>query len=135
MPDSLRRLLRNPRTWQLALTGYWLALFASTHVPSNLPLLPGEGIDKLVHFAAFALLAAILATTWQLAAGHLTARHLLVLWIVIVLYAALDEWTQSFVGRSTSFADWTADALGALLAIALFAWCRHRMMRRQVREK
>ena len=30
--------LKNPLIWQFALVGYWLALFISTHVPSNVPL-------------------------------------------------------------------------------------------------
>ena len=124
MHETLRRLLKSPRNWQFALAAYWLVLFVATHVPNRLPQLPGAGSDKLAHLSAFALLAVILAVTWQLAAGHLTARHLFVAWIVIALYAALDEWTQSFVGRSTSFWDWVADASGALAALVLFAWLR-----------
>jgi VanZ family protein len=126
MPDSLRRLLKNPRVWQFALAGYWLALFAATHVPNDMPILPSGRADKLVHFAAYAVLAALLATTWQLAAGHLTMRHLVILWIVIVLYGAIDEWLQIPVGRDCNLWDWTADALGALTALVLFAWVMRR---------
>ncbi len=129
MPDSLRRFLNSLRTWQIALAAYWMALFVGTHIPINVPLLPSDGGDKLLHFAAFALLATLLATTWQLAAGHLTARHLVVVWIVVVLYAAFDEWSQTPVGRDASFWDWTADALGALFALVLFAWVRGRIQR------
>jgi VanZ family protein len=124
MYETLRRYLKNPRTWQLALAGFWLALFVSTHLPSNLPILPKSGNDKVVHFTAFAILATLLATTWQLTAGHLTARHLVVVWIVLVVYAALDELTQIPVGRDCSFWDWTADALGAAVALVLFARLR-----------
>jgi hypothetical protein len=102
------------------------AIFVGTHIPGGTPLLPPNGWDKLAHFAAFAGLATLLATTWQLAAGHLTLRHLCVVWFAIVLYAAFDEWTQTPVGRDASLWDWTADAAGALLAIALFAWLRSR---------
>jgi VanZ family protein len=125
----LRRFLNSPRTWQIALAGYWLALFVGTHIPNNVPLLPSDGADKLAHFAAFALLATLLATTWQLAAGHLTARHLVVVWIVVVLYAAFDEWTQTPVGRDANIWDWTTDTLGALFALTLFAWLRRRIDR------
>jgi VanZ family protein len=121
MPDSLRRALKNPRIWQLILAGYWLALFVATHLPNDMPILPSGRSDKLVHFAAYAILAVLLATTWQLTAGHLTARHLVVLWIAIVLYGAIDEWTQIPVGRDCNLWDWTADAVGALTALAIFA--------------
>jgi VanZ family protein len=124
MTDWLRRLLKNPRIWQFALAGFWLALFVSTHLPSNLPILPKSGVDKVVHFTAFAILASLLAMTWQLSAGHLTARHLVVVWIVLVVYAALDELTQIPVGRECSIWDWTADALGVALALVLFARLR-----------
>jgi VanZ family protein len=126
---SLRRLLRSPLVWQLVLAGYWLALFVGTHIPKTMPVLPGDQSDKLVHFAAFAMLAALLATTWQLAAGKLNYRHLAAVWIVVAIYGAVDEWTQSFVGRDTSVWDWTADATGALLALILFAWI-HRSTKR-----
>jgi VanZ family protein len=122
MPDSPRRLLKNPRTWRLALASYWLSLFVATHLPNNVPILPSGRSDKLMHFAAYAILAALLATTWQLAAGHLTVRHLVVLWIAVVLYGAVDEWTQIPVGRDCNLWDWIADALGALTALAVFAW-------------
>ena len=124
MLDALRRHLKNPRTWQLALAGFWLALFIGTHIPSNVPILPKNNFDKVVHFTAFAALAMLLATTWQVTAGHLTGRHLVVVWLVLVLYAALDEWTQILVRRECSIWDWTADALGAALALVLFAKLR-----------
>jgi VanZ family protein len=131
MPDSQRHFLMRPRTWQIALVGYWLALFVSTHVPSSVPMLSKGGFDKLVHVAAFAALAALLAITWQLAAGHLTIRHLFAAWLVLLIYAALDEWTQTLVGRHASARDWLADAAGALVALALFAWWRPRISARR----
>jgi VanZ family protein len=128
MTDWLRRHLKNPRTWQLALAGFWIALFVSTHIPSSVPILPKPGFDKVVHFTAFAILAGLLATTWQMAGGHLTTRHLVAVWIVLVLYAALDEWTQIPVGRDCSIWDWTADALGVMFALVLFAQLRSKFM-------
>jgi VanZ family protein len=124
MPDSQQPFWRNAKTWQVVLVCYWLALFIGTHIPSEAPLLPTNDWDKAAHVAAFAGLAVLVATTWQLAAGHLTARHLGVVWLVIVLYAALDEWTQSFVRRDASVWDWAADALGAAIGLILFVWLR-----------
>jgi VanZ family protein len=129
---SMVRFLKNPKTWQAALAGYWLLLFVATHLPSQTTVLPQAGVDKLIHVAAFALLAGLLATAWHMTAGHLTLRHLIWLWLAVVLYAAVDEWTQIPVGRIGSVADWVADAAGAILALAAFAlWQRCATERQQ----
>ena len=56
---------------QLVLAGYWIALFVATHLPPTTPFLPGPAIDKLVHALVYAVLAGLLATAWELAAGAL----------------------------------------------------------------
>jgi len=55
---------------------------------------------------------------------RLSYRLSLLLWAAIyVLYGAFDEWSQQFVHRSTSLADWYADVLGILTAtVLLIAW-------------
>lgn len=126
MPDLFSRHVRNPKLWQIALAGYWLALLVATHLPVAGATLRGGVSDKFAHVAAFAVLAAVFATTWQLTAGRLTFSHLCWVWVVVVLYGALDEWTQDMVGRQASFADWLANASGAALGLALFAWLRRR---------
>jgi len=119
---------RNANLWQLVLAGYWIALFLGTHLPSEVSSLPGQPVDKVSHFVGFAGLAILLATTWQTAAGKLSRNHLWVVWIVTALYGALDEWTQSFVGRETSAGDWLADVLGAGIGLAAFHyWHRSRV--------
>ncbi|HEX5726497.1 MAG TPA: VanZ family protein [Longimicrobiaceae bacterium] len=83
---------------------------------SSRPTVPGPdlpGLDKLAHFAAYALLGALLshgarrsgvAAPWIVGAG----------W----LYALSDEVHQGFVpGRSPEAADWLADAVGVLFGI------------------
>jgi VanZ family protein len=122
MLHQARRLLREPRIWQAMLAIYWLALFVSTHLPQATPLVPGNQIDKLVHMAAYAVLAGLFAATWQHSSGQLIAPHLRAAWIAIALYAAVDEWTQTFVGRDASAIDWLADVAGAAMGLALFGW-------------
>jgi VanZ family protein len=112
--------------WRWALAGYWLALFAATHLPVHFPGLPGAGADWLVHFAAFAILAWLLVSAWERTVGRLHRRHLHAAWWLLVLYAAADELTQLLVGRTASAADWLADAAGAALGLALFAAWRPR---------
>ena len=126
MPRRTKSFLSQPKAWQLVLAIYWLALFVATHLPKTQTLGTANQLDKLVHAAAFAGLALLLATTWQLSAGRLIGHHLRAAWIVLVCYAALDEWTQTFAGRDASLADWLADAAGAALGLALFAWLNRR---------
>jgi VanZ family protein len=114
--------MRNPKLWQIVLACYWLALFVATHIPLETPALQGGKTDKLAHMAAFAVLSALVAITWQLSAGRLTLRHLSGAWLVIVLYGAMEEWTQPLVGRHASIWDWMADAFGAAIGLMLFAW-------------
>ncbi|MEX0610512.1 MAG: VanZ family protein [Pirellulales bacterium] len=122
MPWRFINYLRHPRIWQVILAGYWAALFVATHLPRVTLSLPGENTDKLIHFAAFAILAVFAALAWQLSAGRLTARHLCWIWVLIAIYGALDEWTQSAVGRNASASDWAADAGGAAIGLMLFRW-------------
>jgi VanZ family protein len=118
------RHLRNPRIWQVALAVYWLTLLVGTHLPRETPLLPGRWFDKLIHLVAFALLATLFAVTWQRSARSWKLSRLFLIWIILALYAALDEWTQTYVGRQASAADWLADASGAALGLVLFALSR-----------
>ena len=120
------RLPKDYRIWQWLLALYWLALAVATHLPKRYPGLPSGHSDKVMHCSAFALLALLLAITWQLAAGRLMSTHLAVTWLVLVVYAALDEWTQMAVGRNASLADWLADVIGALVGIAAFVIVRRR---------
>jgi VanZ like family len=124
MQQRFRDLVKHSIIWQIALGLYWLALFVMTHIPSEMAALPGASTDKLVHVAAFALLAMMLATAWQLSAGPIGLRHLACAWLLLVLYGALDEWTQTFVDRQASLYDLLGDAVGALIGLAMFAALR-----------
>jgi VanZ family protein len=122
--SRIRRLVESPKFWSAALAGYWLTLFVATHVPHDFPAVPPDRVDKLVHVAVFAVLGWLLATAWQRSAGRLTARHFLAAWLVIVLYAAADEFSQPWVGRVCSLGDWLADAVGAAVGLITFVRLR-----------
>jgi VanZ family protein len=74
--------------------------------------------DKLAHFCAYGLLGSLvlraLGGSWR---GAVAAV------VIASAYGASDEWHQSFVpGRSPEAADWIADTLGAIVAVALYTW-------------
>jgi hypothetical protein len=79
---------------------------------SDVPSAPA-GVDKVVHLALFAALAA--GGRW----AGVRARALAVL---LLGYAAVSEVVQGLpaLGRSASLADWVADASGVLLGLALW---------------
>jgi VanZ family protein len=105
------------------LAGYWLLLFAATHVPPEFPGLPGEGLDKVVHFSSFALLAGLTAIAWRSIWGRLPIWSALTAWLVVVAYAAGDEISQTWFRRSCDIYDWRADACGAAVGLALvYCW-------------
>lgn len=108
------------KLWLVLFAGYWLALVIGTHLPPGAVELPGDQSDKVVHFAAYAGLAWLLAMAWQHTTGRLNGRHLWFAWLAIVGFAAIDEVTQLLVGRDASVGDWLADAAGAALGLAVF---------------
>jgi VanZ family protein len=114
---------------------YWVTIFVATHVPGT--KLPDVRVgDKLEHFLGFFLLAVLLcneASFWTKA-----RRSDWLVLLIVAVYAAGDEWTQSFVGRQTDVMDWYADMAGAGAAVALWGLARslkHRWTsRRRVRD-
>ena len=88
-----------------------------------LTTLPGGISDKLGHFIGYALLGALVLRA--VAGAHVAGVRAATIGLAIaisLLYGASDEGHQHFVhGRVPDVADWGADALGALAAIAVCA--------------
>lgn len=101
---------RYPIIW-IALAIYWLGLFIATHLPPrHIPPVPVS--DKIEHFTGFAILAILLS----IAIGRrVQPRAFAVVLAICLIYAALDEWTQPFVGRTCDLKDWLADGGGAIV--------------------
>lgn len=77
----------------------------------------GLALDKIAHFSAYAILAALC-----LRATREPHRLANIVWTVLGVSAlgAVDEWHQSFIpGRSMSVADWVADTAGAIVGVLL----------------
>ena len=106
--------------WGIALVAYcgliyWLSDQSRLPTPYLF-----DSQDKLLHAAAYAVMAWLFWQSWQ---QRLASRsHILLAATVLFcsLYGLSDEWHQSFVtGRHASVFDWLADTVGALL-MALF---------------
>ena len=112
VPSTKARLIR------IALPAYWGALAFATHYPRV--RIPGEipDSDKLVHFAAFGLLA-LLFWLFRTGVRPLTARDVWIAAAVLIAYATLDEYTQQFVGRYTDVADWIANLTGIITVLVV----------------
>jgi len=94
---------------------YWLSDQSSVPVPYVF-----DSQDKLIHAAAYAVMAFLF---WQVWRGRLSLRFLAGLTIIFCsILGMTDEWHQSFVvGRDASVFDWLADTAGAfLLTIVLY---------------
>jgi VanZ family protein len=80
-------------------------------------------VRKTAHFAEYALLAVLAARAFTTSSRNLLRKH----WfrwslLLIVAYALLDEYHQSFVPtRTASIYDSGVDVLGGLVALVIYA--------------
>jgi VanZ family protein len=103
----------------LALMGLIFFLSAQPGLNSGLGVIDTIG-RKLVHMTEFGLLWFL----WHRALGY---RHLVAPIAIALVYAASDEWHQTFVeGRSGTPWDFAIDAAGVGVAGALFVWAARR---------
>lgn len=104
--------------FRIALPVYWIALIVATHYPQV--RLPDEipQSDKIVHATAFGVLALLF---WMFLKSRrpLNAASVWIAALVLIPYAALDEYLQQFVGRQTDVMDWIADIIGIGCVLAV----------------
>jgi VanZ family protein len=104
----------------------WMALIFFFSSQSQLPSPPDPWADLLfkkgAHFTVYAVLAVLFRRAlppgrwiWALS------------WILTMIYAASDEWHQSFVpGRHPQLTDVLIDACGATSGLLIFWWLQCR---------
>ena len=116
--------------------GYWLLMFAATHVPHIDRFGPESWrdiphLDKVVHFGLFA--GWVTLAGWLACPGSArpSSRVIVGLFAAGALYGAFDELTQSLVGRETSLADYLADLAGMATVIMIrLRWARRGQRRK-----
>lgn len=106
----------------------WAGLIFFLSSQSALPIpagIIGELLSKGSHFAEFLILAFLL---YRALISHLKQKQSLIIAIVLsLLYAASDEFHQSFVsGRSAEISDFLADSAG-IFTLGLIALLRKRL--------
>src|SRR6476661_6951745 len=109
----------------LAIAG-WMALIFFLSSQPQLPSPPDPWVDlifkKGAHFTVYAVLAVLFRRALP------PSRRIWALsWVLTVLYAASDEWHQSFVpGRHPQVTDVLIDACGAATGLLIFWWLQRR---------
>ncbi len=115
--------------YRRVLPAYWVFLFSATHFPRLELGLDVPESDKLAHLVAFGLLAYLF---WKFAESYRRPTPAGFVWraaTCLLAYAAIDEWLQQFVGRSTSLLDYVADAVGIAVVLAWLEWRRRAVSR------
>lgn len=110
--------------YRRAFPAYWIFLFCVLHFPRlNVPAaVPAP--DKWLHFVAFGLLAFLLWRFAETFEPRLPAGFVGLAALGLMLYAALDEYSQQFVGRGTELGDFVADAAGIIVVLGALEWRR-----------
>ena len=108
--------MRSSARWTIWLS-YWALLLTLTHLPAQRVVhIPGQWLDEVVHGLLFVLLS--LLGCW--AVPVLGWRSSIGLILGLVGYAAVDEWTQAWVGRTPDSGDWIADASGVVIGAGAY---------------
>ena len=93
-------------------------LSAQSHPEEQLPSFLLEGVsDKVLHAVEYGILSLLCYRAFRWAAGPAVARQAVVLAIVTAsVYGLTDELHQLFVPfRESSWQDWLADTIGAVI--------------------
>lgn len=117
-------MTRRPAAWLPAMAWAWVIFHLSSQPTVPAPSIPG--LDKALHFGAYAVLG------WLLAFAADRSRLPLAVAVALgLLYGVTDEIHQMYVpGRSPDLLDWVADAAGVAAATFLYA---RRLARRAAR--
>jgi VanZ family protein len=122
------KLARLPFVYYVLPPITWMLLIFVFSAQSTLPRAADSLLDLLIKKGLHMLAYAILLLLWHraLAAKPRAFAPLAVAWVLTVLYAASDEFHQTFVpGRSGRALDVVVDASGASLAV-LSIWLARR---------
>lgn len=102
--------------WRWVFFGYALLLAVLTHWPHLAVRVPIDRPDLLIHAGVFCVWIVLLERSGLLGRfiedAAVQWRRLAWYGMVAGAFAAVDEWTQQFVGRVTALDDFVADVVG-----------------------
>ena len=126
--------IKNFTCYWLPLIVYCLFIFIQSDYPSPESLPSFAFSDKLLHFAAYAIMGVLFYRAYQTLPLQNNIQLLMLFSMISAsLYGISDEIHQSFIpDRDGSFSDAIADALGAVCGVYLYnMWMMARENRRQ----
>lgn len=101
------------------IAGWIYRLFTGQTDPGGITALE-EVLRQVAHGSVYFILAVFVSLAFN-RSGISDIRHIILTLVVCALYAASDEWHQSFVpGRAAQFADFAVDMAGAVLGLLLY---------------
>jgi VanZ family protein len=116
-------LSRRQKLTVISLLFYWPGVFILAHIPIPQVVYKAQVFDKSLHFLAYLVLIFLL---WFAISPNkkVNWRKAAVWWVlfVVVWYGVVDEWLQSYVGRTCDIMDFFADLAGALAGLILFSF-------------
>ena len=122
--DYILRLLKY---WLPPICCMALIFYLSSQSKPPLPNVDWHLVDKLYHLLEYTVLGFLVTHAFVNASSRIF-RHApwIFSFLFVILYAASDEWHQSFVpGRFVSILDWTADCIGGFLGVvSMYVWSR-----------
>ncbi len=125
MPPDKRRMSSRSLLTLIIAALLCVAIGIGTLLPTGaLPAAPGS--DKMQHFGAFALVAALITL--------LRAGWIVPVALILMVYGGLIELIQPYVGRSREFGDFIAGSLG-VLAGSVSALLVHQLASRLIRRR
>lgn len=107
-----------PRLLAWGAAGYTAFLLYATHHPNPEELVGSHPpSDKTLHFLAYGALAGIVGGAVA-ARGGWAFRAAASVFVLLALFAAVDEATQPLFGRFADTVDWSYDGIGMLVGLA-----------------
>jgi VanZ family protein len=107
---------------------YVLAIFVVGSLPAA-PAVARDMSDKLQHAVGFALLAWLWCRAFRALRPTSSLSRLALggLLVSVGVGGALELWQALLSYRTCEFLDWVADAVGALVAVGVYAGLLHRL--------
>ena len=116
--------LKNFTFYWFPLIAYCVLIYIQSDHPSPQALPTFKSSDKLLHFAAYAVMGILFYRAYQTLTIKNNPKALVMLSMISAsLYGISDEIHQFFVpARYGSFSDVIADMIGAVCGVAIYHW-------------